>query len=343
MYSFQDDYSEGAHPQILKKLAETNLIQQAAYGNDEYSEKARSFIRSKIRNPKASIYFVSGGTQANLLVISSMLRPHEAVISTKTSHIFEHEAGSIEFTGHRIIPVETNDGKIRPEDILLVLKQHSFRPNTVKPAIVYISNSTEVGTIYSKKELTDLHNCCNTNHLILFMDGARLGIALTAETSSLEMKDLPSLTDIFYIGGTKNGALIGEAVVFNNPELNPEFDYAVKQKGARLAKGRLFGIQFYELFKDDLYFNLARHANKMANKLVAVIQKSGYHFLFPPVTNQLFPVFPNKILQRLRENYSFHEWKKIDDDNTAIRLVTSWATPEEAVVEFSKDLKRVMN
>lgn len=339
MYSFRNDYSEGAHPNILQKLIQTNGTQQVGYGEDEYSREAKSILREKMNNKQARVHFVSGGTQANLLVIASLLRPHEAVISAQTGHIFVHEAGAIEATGHRVIAVKTADGKLRPSDIQQALEDYSLRPHVVKPRMVYISNSTETGAIYTKAELTGLSTLCRSRGLYLFMDGARLGHALTAIDNDLALPDITQLTDAFYVGGTKNGALLGEAIVFNTPELAPDFDYILKQKGALLAKGRLLGIQFLELFKDDLYFTLARHANTMAMKIVETMKELGYSFLAPTTTNQIFPVLPHGVIKRLEEKYLFYTWQKVDADHSAVRLITSWTTEEKIIDEFIEDLK----
>lgn len=341
MYNFRNDYSEGAHPKILQKLIETNLQQQPGYGEDEYSLQAKQILQKKIDNKDADIYFVSGGTQTNLLVISALLKIHEAVISANTGHIFSHETGAIEAVGHRIITVESHNGKLQPEAIGSVLKEYTLRPHVVKPRMVYISNATEIGSIYTKSQLVELSAFCKENNLLLFMDGARLGNALMAENSDVTLTDISKLTDVFYIGGTKNGALLGEAIVFNNQSLAPEFDYVLKQKGALLAKGRLLGIQFLELFKDDLYFHLAKHANAMAKKIAGAMKECGYSFLSDSVTNQLFPILPKKVITQLETKYFFYQWKEIDEDNTAVRLITSWATNEGIVNEFIVDLKKV--
>lgn len=338
-YNFKNDYSEGGHQNILSKLIETNLVQHLGYGEDEYSVQAKELLKQKINNPDANIYFVSGGTQTNLLVISTLLQIHEAVISAKSGHIFVHETGAIEAVGHRVITIDTTDGKLQSIDIQHTLQEYSLRPHVVKPKMVYISNSTEIGTIYSRAELQELSAYCKAQNLLLFMDGARLGHALTAENNDLTLSDIAGLTDVFYIGGTKNGALLGEAIVFNKPDLAPEFDYVLKQKGALLAKGRLLGIQFLELFKNNLYFDLAKHANKMAMKIANVVKENGYSFLTPSTTNQIFPVFPNTLIKKLSEKYLFYEWKVIDENHTAIRLITSWATDENKIDEFINDLK----
>jgi len=339
MYSFKNDYSEGAHLNILHKLIEVNLPQQAGYGEDAYSIEAKNILRQKIGNPQASIYFLSGGTQTNLIVIASLLRIHEAVISAKTGHIYANETGAIEATGHRVITIDTADGKLRTADIEQVLKEYSLRPHVVKPKMVYISNSTEIGTIYQKSELEALSAYCKSKNLYLFMDGARLGHALTAQNNDLQLTDIAALTDAFYIGGTKNGALLGEAIVFNNKDLAPEFDYALKQRGALLAKGRLLGIQFLELFKDDLYFKLAAHANQMAMKIAKAVEEKGFAMLTNSTTNQIFPILPNTVIEELSKKYEFYVWKPIDTDHSAIRLITSWATDETKVEEFITDLK----
>ncbi len=339
MYHFKNDYAEGAHPDILQQLIATNLQQQPGYGEDEYSLAAKKIIREKTGNPKASVYFVTGGTQTNLLVISALLQLHEAVISAQSGHIFVHETGAIEALGHRVITVATGNGKLNVAGIEKVLQTYSLRPHMVKPRMVYISNATEIGTIYTKQELEELSAYCKAQHLYLFMDGARMGHALTAENNDLNLADIARLTDVFYIGGTKNGALLGEAIVFNSPDLAPEFDYVLKQKGALLAKGRILGIQFLELFKNDLYFDLARHANRMAMKIAAAVKACGYTFLTDSTTNQIFPILPNALIKKLSEQYLFFEWKEMNEHYTALRLITSWATGETVVDKFIRDLK----
>jgi threonine aldolase len=335
--SFKCDYSEGCHPNILKRLADTNLEQQNGYGEDEYSNEAKNLIRSAIGNKNADIHFVSGGTQANTLAIASALKPFESVISASTGHINVHEAGAIEATGHKIESVISKDGKLSVSDIQQVL--NSFEDHhMVRSRMVYVSNPTELGTLYSKKDLEDVSNICRKNNLYLFLDGARLGSALTAKENDLSLVDIANLTDAFYIGGTKNGALLGEAIVIVNDELKKDFLFHVKQRGALLAKGQLIGIQFLELFNDNLYFDLAKHANEMAGKLSDVFKSKGYSFLVESLTNQIFPILPNTLIQKLSEKYDFYVWKKIDENNSAIRLVTSWATLEASVVSFIADL-----
>ena len=338
MYNFKNDYSEGAHPRILDKLIETNLIQQLGYGEDDYSKEAKSILKKKIANQQAVIHFLSGGTQTNLLVISFLLRIHEAVISAKTGHISANETGAIEATGHKVITVETSDGKLTPNDISTILREHALAPHVVKPRIVYISNSTEIGTIYSLAELEALYVCCQQQQLLLYLDGARLGHALTAENNDLTFAAIARYTDVFYIGGTKNGALLGEAVVFTRPELALDFDYAIKQKGALLAKGRVLSIQFLMLFQDDLYLELALRANSLAMRMAKAIKDKGYSFLTESTTNQIFPILPKSLIEALLINYQFYIWKDIDSDYAAVRLITSWATDEKQVTNFINDI-----
>lgn len=333
-FSFKNDYSEGCHPNILQALLQSNLDQQAGYGEDKYSLQAKELIKEKIKNPNSDIYFVSGGTQANLIVISSILRPYQCAISASTGHILNNETGAIEATGHKILNIETEDGKLRPSDIVPVLENHQNVPHQVMPKLVYISNSTELGTIYNAKELEELSIFCKQNGLYLFMDGARLGHGLTSEISDLTLEKVAELTDIFYLGGTKNGALIGEAIVINNQELKQDFGFSIKQKGALLAKGRLLGIQFLELMKNDLYFDLAKHANQQAMKIKNAMQEKGIQFLSDTYTNQIFPILNNDLIQVLSEKFEFYVWKKIDEDKSAIRLITSWNTGDEPIKNF---------
>lgn len=339
-YNFKNDYTKGCHPNILKALAESNLSVEAGYGEDTYSLAAAKLITDKMEHPAAAVYFVSGGTQANLLVISALLRPYESVIAAETAHIQVHETGAIEATGHRIQTVNTADGKLKVQDIQNKLDLFE-EVHTTMPRMVYISNSTEVGTFYTKDELKTLSIYCREKGLLLFLDGARLASGLMAKNSGLSLKDLGLYTDVFYIGGTKTGALLGEAIVINNPSLQQNFKYNIKQRGALLAKGRLLGIQFLELFKDDLFFKLGDHANQAAQKLHDGIKALGYSFLTETQTNQSFPIFPNDIIDKINQDYAFYVWKKIDEQFSAVRLVTCWATDFDAVDEFIKDLALV--
>lgn len=339
MYSFKNDYSEGAHPRILQALIESNFVQEEGYGGDSLTQKAIELLKKKIGRTDIDIHLLSGGTQTNLTAISAFLRPYEAAIAASTGHILTHETGAIEAMGHKIISVETENGKLYPSHIKSVLSQHTDE-HMVKPKLVYISNSTEIGSIYSKSELKDLRDFCQEYNLIFYMDGARLGSALCSDENDLKLSDIPALVDAFYIGGTKNGALLGEALVICRNSLKEDFRFHLKQKGALLAKGRLLGIQFYELFRDDLFFELAQHANKMATILREECSNANFSFLTHSASNQIFPILPNSLIAVLQKNYSFYVWEKIDSKNSAIRLVTSWATKEDEVRGFVEDMKK---
>lgn len=339
IYSFANDYAEGCHPSILKALSESNLIQQAGYGDDEYTKNAESVIR-RLTATDADVHMIAGGTLANLTVLSSILKPFESVVAATTGHIYVNETGAIEATGHKVEAAPSMDGKLRPKDIIPFLNKARGH-HVVRTRAVYISNSTELGTIYTKQELSDLSEFCKANDLILFMDGARLPMALTAASNDLTLADIAALTDIFYIGGTKCGALLGEAVVIVNPELKQDFKYHLKQRGALTAKGRSMGIQFDQLLKDDLIFELARHANLMAGKLSDAFKSLGYPMLIESDTNQIFPILPNQMIQKLQQKYGFLVWNIIDTDHSCVRLITSWATPENMVDKFVEDLFRI--
>lgn len=330
MYSFKNDYSEGAHERILEAMMHSNLEQTSGYGEDPYTESAKTLLKEKIEDETASIHFFVGGTQVNLTAISAFLRPHEAAIAAESGHINVHETGAIEATGHKVVAMKTENGKLTPSVVEEALHLHTDE-HMVKPKLVYISNSTEIGTYYSLEELKALSECCKAHGLILFMDGARLGSALTAPGNDVTLADCARLTDAFYIGGTKNGALMGEALVITKEALKEDFRFHIKQKGALLAKGRLLAIQFIELFKDDLFFELASHANEMANQLAEGIRKAGYSFLTESVTNQIFPIFPDELLEELKREFDYSIWEKKEEHTTVIRLVTSWATKPEEV------------
>lgn len=341
MYSFKNDYSEGAHPRILKALTESNLEQVEGYGEDAYSLEAVEILKKRIGRQDVDIHFLSGGTQTNLTVISAALRPHEAVIAANTGHILVHETGAIEATGHKVISIDVADGKLKPSHIKGALDAHTDE-HMVKPRLVYISEPTEIGSIYNKAELEAISRFCKESNLLLFVDGARLGSALRSDENDLELSDLAALVDAFYIGGTKNGALLGEALVICRDSLKEDFRFHMKQKGALLAKGKLLGIQFLELFRDELYFELAEHANRMASLLKDGISAEGFGFLTHSPSNQIFPILPNKLIAGLQEKYAFYVWSKIDEDNSSIRLITSWATREEAVNGFIEDMKNIL-
>lgn len=338
MYSFNNDYSEGAHPRILEAIAKANFEQNNGYSLDVHTEHAIELIHKEIQNDTADIHIIPGGTQTNLLVISSSLRPHQAVISAETGHINVHETGAIEATGHKVLAIASPDGKLTPQLVQKSLDFHTDE-HMVQPKMVYISNTTEIGTQYTLQELTALSSFCKDHGLYLFMDGARMGSALTSPANDLTLAQIASLTDVFYIGGTKNGALFGEALVILNPVLKEDFRFSIKQRGAMFAKGFLLGIQFETLFTDNLFYDLASHANKMATILYQGITECGYPLDSDSVTNQLFPVFPDSLIEKLSEEFLFSVQKKTDDTHSVIRLVTSWATKEEQAHRFVNLLK----
>ncbi|WP_455660541.1 threonine aldolase family protein [Pradoshia sp.] len=340
MYSFKNDYSEGAHPALLKALTESNMQQEEGYGYDTYTQEAIRLLKEEMKNPTIDIHLLTGGTQTNLTAISAFLRPHHAVIAPHTGHIFVNEAGAIEATGHKVITVPGVNGKLKPDQVEAVLAGHPDE-HTVKPKLVYISNPTELGTIYKKDELQALKEVCARNNLYLYVDGARLGSALASMENDMTLAEFAAYPDAFYIGGTKNGALMGEALVIVRDELKEDFRYSMKQKGAMLAKSRLLGIQFTELFKGHLFWDLADHANHMAKKLQDGLADNGVTFLAKASTNQLFPVFSNQMIQELQKQYSFYVWERVNDDSSAIRLITSWATKEEMVDQFIRDVKEI--
>ena len=339
-YLFFNDYSEGAHPRILETLNRTNSVQELGYGEDSFCTEAARLIKDKIGNQDVGVYFVSGGTQANIIALASMLKAYESVISATSAHINMHEAGAIEATGHKINTVKTTDGKLTPENIQEIVSEHTDE-HMVKPRVVFISQSTEVGTIYKKSELEQISRVCKEYGLYLYLDGARLGSALTSSDADMELSDIAKLVDMFYIGGTKNGTLLGEAIVIVNQTFKENFRYHIKQRGALLSKGRLLGIQFVELFRDNLFFELALHENVLAEKLSKGLAACGYNFLVNSTTNQIFPILPNSAIEKLKIEYGFYVWATIDATHSAIRLATSWATKEEAVDAFLDDLKEI--
>lgn len=334
MIRFNCDYAEGAHEKILARLMETNLVQTPGYGEDDYCEQARDMIKKACGREDAYVQFLVGGTQANLTVIDAALRTHQGVIAADTGHINVHETGSIEACGHKVLAVPGKDGKVAAAQVESMCEAHihddSFE-HMVQPKMVYISNPTEIGTLYSRAELEELHRVCRKYGLYLFLDGARLGYGLMAEGSDLDLPGIAGLCDVFYIGGTKVGALFGEAVVIMNPALKEDFRYIMKQKGAMLAKGRLLGIQFQVLFEDDLYFKISAHADRLAMKLKEAFKEHGCAFLAESVTNQQFPVFKDTELAELRKDFSFTYQERIDEEHSAVRFCTSWATKEEDV------------
>lgn len=330
MIFFRNDYSLGAHPKILQALTDTNMEHTVGYGLDPYCDAARAKIKELCDTDDVDVHFLMAGTQTNLTALSAFLRPHHAIIAADTAHICVHETGSIEATGHKIYHMPNVNGKILPEQVESAYLLHTDE-HMVKPKLVYISNTTEIGTVYSKDELVALREVCDKYNLLLFCDGARMGCALACPESGLTLADMAKLTDAFYIGGTKNGAMMGEALVIANDSLKEDFRYIIKQRGGMLAKGRLLGVQFLELFKDNLYLQVADHANKMAQKIQTSMKEKGYKFLVDSPTNQIFPIVTDRHVKDLQKEISFEIWGKYDDEHTTIRLVTSWGTTEDEV------------
>jgi threonine aldolase len=341
MIRFNCDYGEGAHPRVLQKLADTNFEQTPGYGEDEYCAQAAELIRKECKREDVAVHFIVGGTQTNLIVIAAALRTHQGVISAASGHINVHETGSIEATGHKVISLPDDGGKITAQQIEKYYLDHihdeSFE-HIVQPKMVYISNPTEYGTVYNRNELVSISNVCRQYGLYLYMDGARMGYGLCAEGNDLNLPFITECCDVFYIGGTKVGALFGEAVVIKNEELKKDFRYIIKQRGAMLAKGRLLGLQFLALFEDGLYYEISAHADQLAEKIKKAFLDEGYSPLFPSSTNQQFFILPNSLLGKLKEKYSFATWGKFDDTQSIVRFCTSWATKEESVSDLVADI-----
>lgn len=341
MIRFECDYAEGAHPQILERLQETNFEQTKGYGEDEHCENARRIIRRLCENESVDVHFMVGGTQTNTTVIASVLRPHQGVMAATTGHINVHETGAIEATGHKVLVLPEVDGKLTALQVEQAFEAHwndSNHEHVVQPGMVYISNPTENGTIYTKQELTELSNVCRKNSLPLFMDGARLGYGLAAENNDLTLPDIAKLCDVFYIGATKVGALFGEAVVITNDCLKKDFRYLMKQRGGMLAKGRLLGIQYEVLFENGLYFEISRHAVQMAMKIRDAFVARNISFLCKSSTNQQFPILTEEQIRFFAQKYAFEYWSKIDESRGAVRFCTSWATREEDVDQLVDDI-----
>ena len=334
MYLFHNDYNECCHPQILDKMINQQSIQMPGYGCDPCCESAANLIRNLCECPEASVHFLVGGTQTNLIVIASSLRPYQAVLSANSGHINVHETGAIEATGHKVVTVPTIDGKLTAAQIVKAAEDQladETAEHVVQIKMVYISNSTELGTIYTLRELEDISAACRKYGFYLFMDGARLSYALTAKDSDVSLADIAKLCDVFYIGGTKCGAMFGEAVVITNPALAVDFRYMIKQRGAMLAKGWLLGLQFQALLENDLYFEIASKANRLADQLRSTLDLLGYQELIPNCTNQVFPILPNKLLDALSEDFTFSLQEIVDENHKAVRFCTSWATTQESV------------
>lgn len=332
MISFENDYNTGAHPQIMTRLMETNLEPLSGYGTDPYCESAKQKIREACGCPEAEVEFLTGGTQTNAAVISSMLKDYEGVIAAKTGHIHIHEAGAVEFTGHKVLELPQKEGKIVSEDLRSYIEGFYADENhehMVFPGMVYISHPTEYGTLYMKEELEEISEICHSYKIPLFLDGARLGYGLMSYQSDLTLRDIARLCDVFYIGGTKVGALCGEAVVFTKKNQPPHFINSVKKRGALLAKGRLLGIQFDTLFTDGLYFEISRHAIDMAEELKRILQSKKINFYLKSPTNQQFVILENERVKALKKDVMFSFWEQYDANHTVIRFVTSWATTKE--------------
>lgn len=333
MISFENDYIQGAHPEVLKRLAETNYEPLSGYGTDPYCESAREKIRRECGCPDAEIHFLVGGTQTNAVVIDAMLKRYEGVVAADTGHVAVHEAGAVEYTGHKVLTIPHHTGKIDPGELRAYLGdfyQDANHEHMVFPGMVYLSHPTELGTLYSRKELEEISGICREYEIPLFLDGARLGYGLMSSGTDVTLQDVAQLSDVFYIGGTKVGALCGEAVVF--PKKAPRhFLTAVKQHGALLAKGRLLGIQFDTLFTDNLYFDISRHAIEMAEELKRVLREKGCTFAWESPTNQQFVILEDSTAGRLKEQVVFSFWEKADETHTVVRFVTSWATQKEEI------------
>ena len=346
MFYFNNDYSEGCHEKVLEALVKTNLEQTPGYGEDRHCASAAAKIRKLCGREDLAVHFLVGGTQANLTVIAAALRPHQGALGAATAHINVHETGAVEATGHKVLWVPSDDGKVTAAQVAETVEAHwadaSFE-HTVQPKLVYISNPTELGTLYTLSELEALSAVCRDKGLYLFLDGARLGYGLAAEGNDVTMEDLARLCDVFYIGGTKVGALFGEAVVISNKALAQDFRYLIKQRGGMLAKGRLLGVQFDALMEDGLYFEIAKKADAMADQIRASLRKGGYPLAVEGITNQIFPILPDKVLAELEKKFVFCPNGRIDETHSSIRICTSWATTQEAVDALCADLEKVYN
>ena len=338
MISFRCDYEDGACPEVMEALLRTNGETTPGYGEDAHCAAAARRIRERAACPQARVYFTMGGTPTNQMAIAHLLRPYEAALAADTGHINTHETGAVEATGHKVVTVPGVDGKVLPEDVRAACAAHTDH-HMVRPALLYISQPTELGTLYSLEELEALRRVCDERGLMLYCDGARLASALAAAGNDVGMPDLARLCDAFYIGGTKCGALFGEALVFPKPELSRGFDFTRKQRGGLLAKGRLLGVQFEALLAPGVYERIGAHENALADRLRQGIAAAGYGFVSPTRTNQLFPVFPRALTERLEQDFAFHRWGEAGEGRLAVRLVTAWSTREEDVAAFLDALR----
>ena len=334
MIYFNNDYSEGCHEKVLEALTRTNLEQTPGYGEDIYCARAAEKIKALCGREDMAVHFLVGGTQTNLTVIDAALRPHQGALCPVTGHIHVHETGAVEATGHKVLTVPSDDGKITAAQVAETVKLHredSSFEHMVQPKLVYISHPSEMGTLYSKKELEDLSETCHKLGLYLFLDGARLGYGLTANGTDVTIEDIARLCDVFYIGGTKVGALFGEAVCITAPALKEDFRYLIKQHGGMLAKGRLLGVQFDALMTDNLYLKIAANANTLADQIRNTLNALEIPVQVPGITNQIFPIFPDAVLEELAKDFSFTEMGRVDESHRAVRFCTSWATRPDQV------------
>lgn len=344
MVSFESDYTTGAHPEVLKRLIETNDIPVSGYGSDPFTEGAKEKIKKAIEMDDADVFFLVGGTQTNEIVISTLLRDYEGVVACETGHVGVHEAGAIEFMGHKVLTVPSHEGKICPKELKAYIENFYLDGNhehMVFPGMVYISYPTELGSIYSKEELSAIHEICKSYEIPLFIDGARLAYGLMSKSCDITLPELARLCDVFYIGGTKVGALIGEAVVFTNKNMPLHFVNSVKKRGALLAKGRVLGVQYDALFTDNLYLNIGKHVIDCAEKLKSILKNAGLPFFYESATNQQFVIIENEKMPLLRERVQFSFWETVDETHTAIRFVTSWSTKEEDLDALKEALKLI--
>ena len=344
MIQFQCDYNEGAHPAIMQRLCETNMEQTVGYGEDRYCEEARALIRKACEREDIDVHLLVGGTQTNTTVISHTLRPYQGVLTAVSGHINVHETGAIEATGHKVLAIASEDGKLTASQIEEAMQAHLNEDgpeHMVQPGMVYISFPTEVGTVYNCAELQEIRTVCSKYALPLFVDGARLGYGLCSPESDITLPQLAKLADVFYIGGTKVGALFGEAVVITNETLKRDFRYSIKRHGGMLAKGRLLGLQFSTLFTENLYLNIAQHAINEAMRIKAALQSKGITFLMDSPTNQQFPIFSNSQLEVLSKEFLFSIWQRIDEEHTAVRICTSWATKSENVDRLIRAIEQL--
>lgn len=334
MLAFNNDYSHGAHPAVLQALVDTNMEPQPGYGTDAHTERAKQLIREACQAPDADVFLLVGGTQANATVIDMLLAPYEGVVAAETGHVACHEAGAIEFGGHKVLTIPGYEGKMHAEDLenyIQVFYENESYEHTVFPGAVYVSLSTEYGTLYSKAELAAIHAVCQKREIPLFVDGARLAYALAADECDITLPELAQLCDVFYIGGTKVGALFGEAAVFTKHNMPRYFSTIAKQHGALLAKGRLLGLQFDTLFTDDLYFRISKHAINMAMQIRDAFDARGLQFYLHSPTNLQFLIMENKAVRALQQKIAFHTWGKVDEEHSVARFATSWSTTQEDV------------